>query len=171
MKDLKNIYLDIRNNLLNKYKEYRYNPLKPIKNLGYTSDTNIWGPSLWTIIHYIGENSNVNENNFNTIYNIISMNIFCKPCKDKLSQYSNFNNYNNNFKLWAWSLHNDVNILLKKNVYNYNDLTTIYKNINIIQYFEILLEQFIIYDINNNLIDDNSYANKIDILIDFIIDN
>jgi hypothetical protein len=171
MNNLKNEYLSIKNNLLNKYDEYRYNPNKLTKILGYTSDSIVWGPALWTIIHYIAENNIVNENNFNIIYNIIVMNIVCKTCRHKLSEYSNFNNYNNDFKLWAWSLHNDVNKILKKEEYDYNQLSITYTNINIIQYFEILLEQFIVHDVNNCLDGEKSYVNNIDILFDFIINN
>jgi hypothetical protein len=143
-------YVNLKTTLLQQYEKYRYKgPEYPIYNLGYTSDILIWGPALWNIIHYIGENIHVDNNKFIDIYETIFINVICKSCKADLSEFKNFENFNSDFKVWAWTLHNTINKKLGKPEFDFNKLSISYKNIDLLSNFKILLEQFIIYDINN----------------------
>jgi len=102
----------------------------------------IWGPHLWYSIHFIAlgypnEASNIDKQNYKNFYINIPNIIPCEECSkhfiDSLNNYQIDNYLDNKNKLFEWTviIHNEVNKLLGKKIWNLDNALNHYNNFNI----------------------------------------
>jgi hypothetical protein len=118
---------------------------------------NLWGPSLWELIHTISFNYSLDKKKeYKLFFEIIKYLIPCEKCKNhyiiylKYKPIERFLDNKNNLILWVNKLHNDINKKLNKKIYNLKNSKKKY------------------YDPNNILIIDNK---KIFVFISYLILN
>jgi hypothetical protein len=123
-------------------------------------DADQWGPLLWTLLHGVSLKRSAQLDNlklntlkvkwkllFETLPNIIP----CVECKEHITNYIAANPFSlikteDDFSNWFYLLHEDVNSRLGKPSFDYKDLNTTYKSINLrtVYYkYDKLMELFI----------------------------
>jgi len=104
-------------------------------------DKRIWGPHLWYSIHFIAmgfpnDASSIDKKNYKNFFINIPNVIPCEECSkhfiETLNNYPIDNYLNSREKLFEWTviIHNEVNKLLGKEVWNLKKAKHHYKNFN-----------------------------------------
>ena len=113
----------------------------------------IWGPKAWNLLHSFSMTnkkiSNTKKHNYYIFYTTFIYIIPCLKCSDHYSEIL-YNkrplieeNINKKYlKKWVFNIHNDVNIILKKNKYSFKDFI---ENDYIIEHCEIFFFIDIVY--------------------------
>lgn len=132
-------------------------------------NANIWGPSLWNIIHILSTKYKYQKQQqlFLTIYLNIIANIL--PCSICLKHYNNFFsnlNFNPNyFEVNIYDFHNNVTIKKgKRPSYNYQYYSNIYSSQNYTYVFK-MIDKLKLYFSKFNLHKQINALNKLRILI------
>ena len=98
----------------------------------------VWGPIIWKFLHMISiklKESEFNKNKEIIIDLILSIcnNLPCPACSShargylKKHNFKHINTKENMIKI-LWSMHNDVNVRIKKQKIEYDDMLKIYEN-------------------------------------------
>lgn len=110
--------------------------------MNFPSDSNIWGPGVWFVIHILGLRAKTIDKikeYIETIKSIVDK-LPCNDCRNHALGYIKSNPLEANIQLknkdgeyigmfkWSWTFHNAVNIRLGKQIINYDTALGIYEN-------------------------------------------
>ena len=129
-----------------------------------------WGVAIWTLFHIIGEK--ISEDNFNVLKSEIILiikqicnNLPCPMCTTHANDYLSKNNFDkinklSDFRLFLFHFHNIVNTKKHKALFNIDELSSTYKNLDSIKVIRDFMVVFQDKHYNVNMITNDFHRNR-----------